>query len=127
MKKIASSIIVVVALAAAGMHAQGTAPAGNAGNGKAVFIKAKCFSCHGTMGQGGPGGRLAPRPVPFAAFRTFVRQGKVNSPTVNRNWNGMPPFSTRFISDAELADIYAYLSSIPEPPPTSSIPLLASP
>ena len=90
-------------------------------------MKARCFSCHGTVGQGGPGGRLAPKPIAFAAFRTLVRQGKVNNPTANRNWTGMPPFSPRFISDSELADIYAYLTSIPEPPATGSIPLLAAP
>ena len=119
--------VLLLGLAAAGVQAQVNAPAGNADNGKAVFLKAKCFSCHGTVGQGGPGGRLAPKPVPFAAFRTFVRQGKVNNPAANRNWTGMPPFSARFISDAELADIYAYLASIPEPLPPVSIPLLAQP
>jgi len=124
-----SGAFLVLALAATGVHAQqqANAPAGNANNGKAAFIKAKCVACHGSVGQGGPGGRLAQKPVPFPAFRTFVRQGKVASPTVNRNWAGMPPFSTRFISDAELADIYAYLASIPDPPPTASIPLLATP
>jgi ubiquinol-cytochrome c reductase cytochrome c subunit len=127
MNRIVCGIVVLIGIAAAGMHAQGTAPAGNAESGKAVFIKAKCFSCHGTVGQGGPGGRLAPKPVAFAAFRTFVRQGKVNSPATNRNWAGMPPFSTKFISDTELADIYAYLTSIPEPPAPASIPLLSQP
>jgi mono/diheme cytochrome c family protein len=127
MNRIVCTIVVLIGLAAAGKEAPGTAPAGNAENGKAVFITAKCFSCHGTVGQGGPGGRLAPKPVAFAAFRTFVRQGKVNSPATNRNWAGMPPFSTKFISDAELADIYAYLTSIPEPPATASIPLLSQP
>jgi mono/diheme cytochrome c family protein len=126
MNTIIASIVVVIGLAV-GLHAQSAAPAGNPENGKAAFMKAKCFSCHGTVGQGGPGGRLAPRPVPFAAFRTFVRQGKVNSPAANRNWSGMPPFSTKFISDAELADIYAYLASIPEAPVPASIPALSQP
>lgn len=125
--KLIAGILFVVVLAAAGAQAQGAAPAGNAENGKAAFIKAKCFACHGTVGQGGPGGRLAPKPVPFPAFRTFVRQGKVNNPAANRNWTGMPPFSARFVSDTELADIYAYLASIAEPLPPASIPLLAQP
>ena len=125
--KVLAGVLLVLGLAVVGLAAQAAPPAGNADNGKAVFIKAKCFSCHGTVGQGGPGGRLAPKPVPFAAFRTFVRQGKVNNPGVNRNWAGMPPFSTRYISDAELADIYAYLASIAEPVPPASIPLLAQP
>jgi mono/diheme cytochrome c family protein len=127
MNRLVCGIVVLIGLAAAAAHAQGTALAGNAETGKAVFIKAKCFSCHGTVGQGGPGGRLAPKPVAFPAFRTFVRQGKVNSPATNRNWAGMPPFSTKFISDAELADIYAYLMSIAEPPATATIPLLSQP
>jgi mono/diheme cytochrome c family protein len=50
-----------------------------------------------------------------------VRNGKAN-PGANRNWSGMPPFSTKFISDSELADIYAYLTSIPAPP--KNVPLL---
>src|SRR4030095_12997455 len=74
MNGIIGTLVVLVSLAAAGIHAQGTAPAGNAENGKAVFIKAKCFSCHGTVGQGGPGGRLAPQPVAFGAFRRVVPQ-----------------------------------------------------
>jgi hypothetical protein len=36
----------------------------------------------------------------------------------------MPPYTSKVVSDAELADIYAYLQSIPTPPPASSIPLL---
>jgi ubiquinol-cytochrome c reductase cytochrome c subunit len=121
------AIVFVIGLAAAGLRAQATAPVGNAENGRAIFMKARCFSCHGTVGQGGPGGRLAPKPVAFPAFRTFVRQGKVNSPAANRNWSGMPPFSAKFISDTELADIYAYLASIPEPPAPANIPLLSQP
>jgi mono/diheme cytochrome c family protein len=36
----------------------------------------------------------------------------------------MPPFSDKILSDGDLADIYAYLQSIPKPPDVSSIPLL---
>jgi ubiquinol-cytochrome c reductase cytochrome c subunit len=36
----------------------------------------------------------------------------------------MPPYTSKVVSDAELADIRAYLASIPEPPPAKYIPLL---
>jgi mono/diheme cytochrome c family protein len=119
--------LVMSALTASRIDAQGAAPGGNAANGRTTFIKAGCQGCHGTVGQGGPGGRLAPKPVPIAVFTTYVRQGKVNNPGANRNWAGMPPYSTKFISDSELADIYAYLASIADPPPVKNIPLLSGP
>jgi mono/diheme cytochrome c family protein len=119
--------VVICVLAPGRVGAQGGAAAGNAANGRTVFIKAGCPACHGTMGQGGPGGRLAPKPVPAAAFTSYVRKGKVSDARANRNWAGMPPFSTKFISDSELADIYAYLANIAEPPAVNRIPLLAGP
>jgi mono/diheme cytochrome c family protein len=36
----------------------------------------------------------------------------------------MPPYTTKVVSDQDLADIYTYLKSLPPPPPASSIPLL---
>ena len=99
--------------------AQGSAaatPAGNAGNGKALFMKAGCYECHDQQGQGGAGTgpRLAPNPIAYSAFTHQCRQPV----------NEMPPYTSKVVSDAELADIYAYLLSIPMPPAASSIPLL---
>lgn len=116
--------VAILFLQSSGAQAQNAAPAGNAANGKTVFIKAGCYACHGSMGQGGPGGRLAPKPIAAPIFTNYVRKGKVNNPAADRNWGGMPPFSEKFISDSEIADIYAYLASIAEPPPVKSIPLL---
>lgn len=116
--------IVTIILFAVAVQAQNAAPTGNAANGKAVFVKAGCYACHGSMGQGGPGGRLAPKPIAAPIFTNYVRKGKVNNPAANRNWSGMPPFSEKFISDSELADIYAYLAGIAEPPAIKSIALL---
>jgi mono/diheme cytochrome c family protein len=48
------------------------------------------------------------------AFAGFVR-------STNRS---MPPFSEKILSDEDLADIYAYLRSIPKPPAVNDIPLL---
>jgi mono/diheme cytochrome c family protein len=130
MKPIACPILIIAALTAALIagevtHAQTVPQAGNVANGKTTYLRAGCHACHGTMGHGGPGPRLAPTPIAMAPFVNFVRNGKVNNPRANRNWTGMPPYSTKFLSDAELADMYAYLASIAEPPPPANIPLLS--
>ena len=92
--------------------------AASAEHGKVVFIQKGCWQCHGTMGQGSiatsGGKRLAPDPLPWEAFSGFVR-------STNRS---MPPFSEKILPDGDLADIYAYLQSIPKPPAVNSIPLL---
>ena len=92
----------------------GAPPAGSAQNGKKIFATHGCYQCHGYEGQGGPGSRLAPRPMAFAAFSRYVRQ-----PT-----GEMPPYTRKVMPDSELADIYAFLQAIPQPPPASSLPLL---
>ena len=83
--------------------------------GKIAFEKNGCWQCHGSQGQGGAAGKtLAPKPMPLEAFTVFVR-----------NSNGpMPPYPKEILTDAELADIHAYLSSIPAPKDYKSIPLL---
>jgi mono/diheme cytochrome c family protein len=130
MKPIAFPILIIAALTAALIageraDAQTVPQSGNAANGKTTYLKAGCQACHGTMGQGGTGPRLAPKPIAMAPFVNFVRNGTVNNPRANRYWTGMPPYSTKFLSDAEVADVYAYLASIAEPPPPANIPLLS--
>ena len=90
------------------------APNGNAQNGKKIFSSYGCYQCHGYEAQGGTGPRLAPRPIAFAALSKYVR----------RPAGEMPPYTTKVVSDKELADIYAFLLSVPPLPPVSSIPLL---
>jgi mono/diheme cytochrome c family protein len=90
------------------------APAGNAEEGKKLFASVGCYQCHGLEAQGSSatGPRLGPRPIAFAAFSRYVRQ-----PT-----GQMPPYTAKVVSDAELANIYAFVRSRPEPP--KEIPLL---
>ena len=94
---------------------QGPSLVGNAENGKKLFTTYYCFACHGTAGQGGSAGaRLVPRPASPDALIRYVRK-----PTGN-----MPPYTSKVISDLELADIQAFLRSIPPSPAAKSIPLL---
>jgi mono/diheme cytochrome c family protein len=65
--------------------------------------------------QGGvTGPKLAPDPMPVETFTAFVR-------TTNR---AMPPYSEAILSNDDLADIHAYLQTIPKPADYQSIPLL---
>ena len=57
-------------------QAQNATPVGNASNGKIAFMKAGCYSCHGTMGQGGAARRLAPLKLSNQTFVNTVRNGK---------------------------------------------------
>ena len=101
--------------------AQNSQPAaGNAQNGKTVFMKAGCYACHGTVGQGGAGARIAPNPLALAAFTAYVRKGGPNHSV----FGGMPAYPPNVLSDSDLADIRAYLATIPAPPSARTIPLL---
>jgi mono/diheme cytochrome c family protein len=109
--------IVRVGLAAlaAGLIGTGAALAASAENGKKVYMQVGCWGCHGQVGQGGvTGPKLAPDPMPYDTFAAFVR-------TTNRT---MPPYREPVLSNSDLADIYAYLQSLPKPADYKSIPLL---
>ena len=88
---------------------------GNVERGKSLFtVTFKCASCHGTTGiSGSP--RLIPMRRTQAQFITFVQK-----PTVNQ----MPAYGDQ--TPQALADVYAYIKSIPEttPPPMEKIPIL---
>lgn len=88
---------------------------GNAENGKQLFTKVGCYECHGRVGQGGRAGpRIAPRPLPLQVLTMYVRHPA----------GAMPPYTSTVVSDAQLADIHAYLKSIPAPRAAKDIPLL---
>ena len=82
--------------------------------GRALFESQQCWQCHGYEGQGGVAGvRIAPTLYPFEAFARLVR-----------HTNLMPAYSPNVLSDDQLRLIFAYVSSIPEPPPLEEIPEL---
>jgi ubiquinol-cytochrome c reductase cytochrome c subunit len=89
--------------------------AASAEQGKVAYMKYGCWQCHGTVGQGGVAGpKLAPDPLPYEGFAAFTR-------TTNR---AMPPYRESVLPEADLADIYAYLQSVPKAPDPKTIPLL---
>ncbi len=106
------------ALAASLVLGHGAALAASAEKGKAAFTKYGCWQCHGFQGQGSAvtsaGKVLAPNPLPYEGFAAFVR-------STNR---AMPPYSEKILPNDDLADIYAYLQSIPKTADPKTIPLL---
>ena len=90
------------------------ASVGNSDEGKKLFASVGCYQCHGYEAQGSnaTGPRLGPRPMAFAAFSRYVRQPS----------GQMPPYTVKVVSDADLAKIYAFIQSRPEP--AKEIPLL---
>ena len=107
--------VFAIAIAAAAF-AQTAAPAGNAPNGKKLFVADGCYQCHGYEAQGATptGPRLGPKPIAFAQFSKYVR-----NPT-----GQMPPYTIKSVPDKDLADIYAFLQSLPAPPSVETIPAL---
>lgn len=92
-------------------------PPGNAVRGKADFMRYGCYECHGTVGQGnyGTGATIAPHPPPWSVVSAYVRKPGAN----------MPSFSEKILPTSDLADIYAYLSSIPAGKPYTQLPILS--
>ncbi len=92
------------------------APAGNAKNGKTVYTADGCYECHGREAQGGAGTgpKLGPSPIPYSVFAFQVRSPR----------DQMPPYTSKVLPDSELADIYAFVQSVAQPPKADSIPQL---
>ena len=88
---------------------------GSAEKGKVAFVQNGCWQCHGFVGQGGlAGAKLAPDPKPIEYFQAFVRNSV----------GPMPKYTEKILSNQDLADIHAYLKSIPKGPDYKAIPLL---
>jgi len=88
------------------------APA-DAQRGKDLYLKYSCYACHGYDGHGGAGARLVPLALTATRFTAYVR-----------NPRRMPPYTDKVLSDAQAADLFAYIKSLPASPSADQIPLL---
>jgi mono/diheme cytochrome c family protein len=108
----------LVGIAVSSAAAAQDAPKGNADNGRKVYLADGCFTCHGRSGQGGayngPAPILAKTMMPFDGFK-----GQIRSPA-----RDMPAYSEAVLSDAQIADIYAFVQSLAGARPYKDIPLL---
>ena len=94
------------------------APRGDAANGKRLYLANYCYTCHGRVGQGGayngPAPALAKTAMPYEGL-----VGQTRNPS-----NDMPGYSAQALPDQALADIYAYLQSLPGPSDPKGVALL---
>jgi len=89
---------------------------GDAAKGKDLYMKYSCYACHGFSGQNGPGARLVPMRMTTASFTAYVRSPRTRQ---------MPSFSARVLPDSQLADIHAYVKTLPDSKPAKDIPALS--
>jgi len=89
-------------------------PPVDAQKGKELYLKYSCYACHGYDGHGGAGARLVPLAMTVERFTAYVH-----------NPRQMPPYTEKILSDAQLADLFAYIKSLPVSPAAKDIPLLS--
>ena len=120
---VAGAMLGALAFRAAPLHGQQASPppppaaaAATLEKGKQHLVTYACYACHGYAGQGSEvGPRLDMDRLTLQAFTGYVRKPA----------RRMPAYRTeRQIPDAALAEIYAFLKSLPPPPDPKSIPLL---
>jgi len=91
------------------------APPGDAVEGKRLYLAVGCFTCHGRSGQGGamngPVPALAKTAMPFDGFKGQLRQPA----------DEMPAYSEKVMTDRQIADIYAFVQSLPGRRPTKDM------
>jgi len=113
-----SAVVALTLAAGAAALAQGGQPSGDAARGKQLFTVNGCAYCHGTVGQGGGGRtgglRLAQMGIAYPAFLNQLRQPV----------DEMPPYVQAVLPDKDVADIFAFVASLPRPPDAKSIPIL---
>jgi mono/diheme cytochrome c family protein len=98
----------------AGAQAPAPAAAGNAQTGKDLYAKYSCYACHGYDGHGGSGARLVPMRMNLPGFTAYIK-----------NPRQMPPYTAKVLTDAQAADLWTFIKSIPESPAADKIPLLS--
>jgi len=103
------------AAVAGAAFAQDAAPKGDAVHGKKVYVADGCWQCHGYQGQGGAGPKLAPTPLPYEAIYRQLRKPRAR----------MPVYTRHTTPDQDVADMYAYLASVPKAKTVADIPALS--
>ena len=113
MRNVARFVAFAFLVVSAAVSAQ-TPAAGDAQKGKELYLKYSCYACHGYDGHGGAGARIVPLAMTVTRFTAYVH-----------NPRRMPPYTARVLSDAQLADLFAYIKSLPASPAADQIPLLS--
>ena len=108
-----SAAVAVLTIVPLTPTASAQAPPGDGARGREVYQKYSCYACHGYDGHGGAGARLVPLALTQQRFGAYVR-----------NPRRMPPYTDKVLTDAQVADLFAYIKSLPASPSADQIPLL---
>src|SRR5256885_15014540 len=90
-----------------------TGTPGDAQKGKELYLKYSCYACHSYDGHGGAAPRLVPPAMTVSRVTAHVH-----------NPRRMPPYTEKVLADAQLADLFADIKSMPASPPAGQISLL---
>ena len=106
------TLTMIALLSGMAAHSAERAAPGNTAKGKQLFYAHGCYGCHGYNGQTGARdlvGTGSPLVASEAVFKMFLRQRGELSPMlpVTR----MPNYALSAISDSQVHDLYAYISS----------------
>jgi ubiquinol-cytochrome c reductase cytochrome c subunit len=112
---VALAVILIASSVATAQTPAPSAQAGSAENGKKLYVTYFCWSCHGSSGRaGGAAPAITPSARSADDLIKYIRKPR----------GAMPPYTSKSISDREIADIAAFLRTIPKDPDPKSIPLL---
>jgi mono/diheme cytochrome c family protein len=91
---------------------------GDAAKGRQAYLDHDCYTCHGRVGEGGnflyPAPPLAGLNMPAVALQAFLRAAP----------NDMPSFAPTILTDDDIANIAAFLRSLPGRSDPKDFPLL---
>jgi len=116
---VSKAIFTTVGVAILALLTFGTVAAqqGDPARGMTVWAQKNCKSCHGTMGEGRYAG---PR-----AGDGFTAEQWINQ--VRNPRSMMPAFRPDQVSDQEVADMNAYMQTLPKPASFTPVPSIAQP
>ena len=120
----AAAILAASGAVAGAAHAQGGDPA----RGKKLFYDNTCYGCHGFNGQTGARNLVGTGSPIIASQDTFIAflRGRANFAPMTPS-TAMPTFPKSAISDAQAADIYAYIRTFKlDSPDVKDIPAYAA-
>ena len=105
-KKIGTATLLLLsAVTTALLFSACNTPNGNAENGKRWYAMHNCSACHGENGNDGRAAHIAGIDMGFGSFVRLLR---------NPYSPSMPQFPESKLPEADAADIYAWLKSMPK-------------
>src|SRR6185295_19160215 len=119
-----------ILMLAATSSALAQTPAGDAANGKTLYLAHQCWACHGYNGETGTrllreDGTFIPRLMTVNGFIAFIRAPRPDQPPPTGSVVSMPSYGVASQPNQQAADLFAYIKTFkPTQPALKDIPLL---